>query len=127
MYFECYAPSTVFQEFADDDGVIHIENIPEEMLEIIGFRIPTEFKYSMAPLKIAGLLPSEAGEGIMLPKEITTLSGSDFDIDKLYIIRPVVQLDMWKVRKEYRKLQNKTYDTKAIWDDIYLNFPEIDE
>lgn len=46
-------------------------------------KLPTESKYSMAPLYIKGFLPKAAGETIMLPKEITTLSGSDFDI-KLY-------------------------------------------
>lgn len=79
MYIECYAPSTVFKQFADEDGIIDLNKIPDSMKQLIGFRIPTEFKYSMAPLRIVGLLPSEAGEGIMLPKDITTLSGSDFD------------------------------------------------
>ena len=74
---ECYAPSTVFKEFADENGFIDINKIPKDMLKAVGFRIPTEAKYSMAPLKIVGLLPIEAGEGIMLPKEITLLSGSD--------------------------------------------------
>lgn len=40
----------------------------------------------MAPLYIKGFLPKAAGEAIMLPKEITLLSGSDFDIDKLYVM-----------------------------------------
>lgn len=77
-YMECYAPSTVFEEYADDKGFIDINKVPKEKLELIGYRIPTESKYSMAPLKIKGFLPHEAGEGIMLPYEITLLSGSDF-------------------------------------------------
>ena len=44
---------------------------------MVGYRIPTEDKYSCAPIKIVGFLPREAGDGIMLPAEITTLSGSD--------------------------------------------------
>ena len=40
---------------------------------------PTEDKYSMAPLRIKGFLPQESGGVIMLPSEITTISGSDFD------------------------------------------------
>lgn len=78
-YMECYAPSTVFEEYADDKGFIDINKVPKEKLELIGYRIPTESKYSMAPLRIKGFLPHEAGEGIMLPYEITLLSGSDFD------------------------------------------------
>ena len=50
---------------------------------MVGYRIPTEDKYSMAPLKIVGFLPREAGDGIMLPNDITLLTGSDFDV-KLY-------------------------------------------
>lgn len=126
-YIECYAPSTVFKQFADEDGFIDFDEIPDEMKEIIGFRIPTEFKYSMVPLRIVGLLPIEAGEGIMLPKDITTLSGSDFDVDKLYIIRPVVKLDYFELRQEYKKLQGKKYDVKALWDDIYDTYPQLDE
>ena len=60
--------------------------INEEQLKAIGYRIPTEDKYSLAPMKIKGFLPKSAGEGIMMPLEITLISGSDFDIDKLYII-----------------------------------------
>jgi hypothetical protein len=41
----------------------------------------------MAPLKIVGFLPREAGDGIMLPNDITLLTGSDFDIDKEYLMR----------------------------------------
>lgn len=40
---------------------------------------PTEDKYSMVPLYIKGFLPQQNGSAIMLPAEITTLSGSDFD------------------------------------------------
>ena len=42
----------------------------------------------------------------MLPAEITTLSGSDFDVDKLYIMLPefkVHKYDMMKARKDFAK------------------------
>ena len=45
----------------------------------------------MYPCKIVGFLPSEAGEVIMLPKDITTTSGSDFDADKMFTIRPATR------------------------------------
>lgn len=66
---------------AEIDGII-----PKGMLDMIGYRIPTEDKYSMQPCKVKGFLPRSAGEVVMLPKEITLLSGSDFDIDKLYVM-----------------------------------------
>ena len=53
---------------------------------MIAYRIPTEDKYSMIPIRVKGFLPRNAGGNIMLPKEITTITGSDFDIDKMYIM-----------------------------------------
>lgn len=94
-YFECYAPiqdSNIPKDFIKKDAegneyidVEAMEKANPDLLNMIGYRIPTESKYSMAPLKIKGFLM--AGEGIMLPAEITTLAGSDFDIDKLYMMR----------------------------------------
>lgn len=95
-YFECYMPipsKSLEKALTKEDGTLmDIEEavsrgiMTEDMRKAIGYRIPTEDKYSMAPLYIKGFLPKAAGEAIMLPKEITTLSGSDFDIDKLYIM-----------------------------------------
>ena len=91
-YMEVYAsPYTnqIFNEFADANGVIDIkaiEAVNPDLLKMIGYRIPTEAKYSISPLKIVGFLPRECGEGIMLPYEITLLNGSDFDVDKMYIM-----------------------------------------
>ena len=63
------------------------EKIWNELSEMIAYRIPTEDKYSMTPVKIVGFLPKGSGQAIMLPKEITYLTGADFDIDKLYAMR----------------------------------------
>ena len=84
-YFEVFAPifnEDIFHRFANPDGTIDIdamEKVCPEALQMIGYRIPTEDKYSCAPIKIVGFLPREAGEGIMLPYDITLLTGSDFD------------------------------------------------
>lgn len=62
------------------------ENNAEDILKIIGYRIPTEDKYSILPIKIVGFMPIEAGTTIMLPSDIITMSGTDFDIDKLFLM-----------------------------------------
>lgn len=106
-YYECYAPvydESLYEDFGDGKGGIDMEKIEKanpKLLEMIGYRIPTEAKYSMAPLRIKGFLPKTGGEGIMLPKEITTLSGSDFDVDKMYIMR--YKLDKTDNRKKIIK------------------------
>ena len=50
-----------------------------KLLEMISYRIPTESKYSMVPIKVKGFVNNMSGELIIMPKEITWLSGSDFD------------------------------------------------
>jgi hypothetical protein len=80
----------LFQQFADRDGNIDIKRIEKEnpeLLKIIGYRIPTEDKYSCFPAKIVGFLPREAGDAVMLPADITAITGSDFDVDKMYLMR----------------------------------------
>jgi hypothetical protein len=57
-----------------------------ELLEAIGYRIPTEAKYSIAKMNIVGFTPERMGGVIMLPADITTISGADFDIDKMYVM-----------------------------------------
>lgn len=92
-YFEVFAPiwsDEIAEKFMDENGNIDIKAIEEtnpEMLKLITYRIPTEDKYSMAPCKIVGFMPREAGDTIMLPYELTTIDGSDFDIDKRYVMR----------------------------------------
>ena len=51
----------------------------DEILKAIGYRIPTEDKYSMFPIKIIGFLPSIGGGTVMLPADIIEMSGTDFD------------------------------------------------
>ncbi len=55
--------------------------------EIMGYRIPTQGLNSISHLKVVGLLPEQMGDTIVLPAEFTALTGSDFDIDKLYVAR----------------------------------------
>lgn len=71
---------------------------------------PTEDKYSMVPLYIKGFLPQQNGSAIMLPAEITTLSGSDFDVDKLYIMLP--EFDV--IKYDYRRAMGDFKDSKEI-------------
>mgnify|MGYP006872988421 CR=1 FL=1 len=60
--------------------------LTEEMLYSIGYRIPTENKSSIYPMKIVEFIPEGIGTCVLLPEEITAITGSDFDIDKTFIM-----------------------------------------
>jgi hypothetical protein len=115
-YLECYMPaySRKFYEPLMDPNThqLDVTKLPDDLRKLIGYRVPTEDKYSMAPLYIKGFLPQQNGSAIMLPAEITTLSGSDFDVDKMYIMLPEFNI-------------KKLYNIKRAWDDFYLNNPDI--
>ena len=92
-YMECLAPAytkELFANFMDENGNVDIEAVEAtspELLKMVGYRIPTEDKYSISPLKIVGFLPRVAGDGIMLPYDITLINGSDFDIKFIGVIK----------------------------------------
>lgn len=81
-YYECYLPAYTrrfFTALGREEGNFDINDLPEELRYILGYRIPTESKYSMQPIYIKGFLPQSNGSAIMLPSEITLTTGSDFD------------------------------------------------
>jgi hypothetical protein len=51
----------------------------------LGYRIPTQGLSSTASLKVTDVLPATMGDTIIVPNDFTAMTGSDFDIDKLYI------------------------------------------
>lgn len=53
----------------------------------ISYRIPTQSIASISPLRFVDVFPEIMGDTIMLPEDFTKLTGSDFDIDKLYVAR----------------------------------------
>lgn len=137
-YMEVYAsvPSDeIFNAFRDKKGNIDINAINRVnpgLLEMIGVRIPTEGKLSMWPMKIVGFLPYEAGEAIMLPEEITKITGSDFDSDKQYIIRKALSVVERTAENKKEKVinylleQNKNYTREFVEKayDEYMENPE---
>jgi hypothetical protein len=132
QYAQCYLPAfskKFYEPFLKDvykkdsrgndtDEVIgkeidieKLRNADPAMLKLIGYRIPTESKYSMIPLLIKGFLPQENGSSIMLPSDMTTIAGWDFDVDKLFLMIPEFQLE-------------KSYDIKKAWHDFYKANPD---
>ena len=51
----------------------------------IGYRIPTQGLSSMFSFQVADIVPTTIGDTIIVPEEFTAMTGSDFDVDKLYL------------------------------------------
>ncbi len=121
---ECWLPASskaIFHQFAkkDENGKLvtdgegnpviegmDINKIPVELRDMVGYRIPTEDKYSVLPLRIKGFLNPSEGNSILLPKEITTITGLDFDGDKFFLmIYAFIQKDgqLSKIKYNYNK------------------------
>lgn len=63
--------------------------IPEELFKnIISYRIPNQAISSNDAMEIVGILPSYSGDQAYVYNEITAKAGSDFDVDKLYLMLP---------------------------------------
>lgn len=81
-----------------------INNIPEDSRTIIGYRIPTDSKHSMITFKVVGFLPRESSSVAVIPKELVTQMGSDFDVDKLFIISYNLDNSLNKIDYDTNKL-----------------------
>lgn len=120
---ECYLPAyskKFYQPFMVEKTTpegetymeLDIKKMPDEMKKLVGYRIPTEDKYSMAPLIVKGFLPQQNGSSIMLPADITQIAGSDFDVDKMFLMIP-----------SFHTINR--YDMKAAWREFYKQHPDL--
>jgi hypothetical protein len=73
------------KKFPTDESILEYLNKKENqaILRGIGFRIPSQAMSSIESFKVKGFLPKFMGASVVVPSEITTKAGSDFDIDKL--------------------------------------------
>ena len=70
-----------------------ISDLDSRLLDLIGFRIPSQAENSIERIRIMGFLPESYGNMIVVPAQLTTKTGSDFDIDKLNIYFPTFYKD----------------------------------
>ena len=82
-----------------------------ELDEIIGYRIPTEGKQSIAVMKVVGFVDDALGSTIVVPDAWVSQTGSDFDIDSIYGIQYNTYFDKdGNIRKiEYNKDKRSLY------------------
>ena len=97
-----------FKKFVNEKG-----EIDSRILLNIGYRIPTQGLNSILHLKVVGFLPIGLDQMVVMPREITTQGGSDFDVDKLNLFVPNLTVDGRYIspemdsEKEYNDFKNK--------------------
>ena len=125
---QCYLPAysrKFYEPFLKEvrkDGNTYYELDVKKLQEagldkLIGYRIPTENKYSIIPLKVMGFLPQQNGSAIMLPAEITAIAGSDFDIDKMFLMIPefyTIDYDMRRAKEDFEKVKVDYAETDKL-------------
>ena len=84
----------LINEFGEEEALSQLQKIGAD--EIIGYRIPTEGKQSIAKMKIVGFLDPSQGSTMVVAKDWVTQTGSDFDIDTIYTITHQTHLNRYK-------------------------------
>ena len=85
-------------KYKTDEEILNYLNSTEEgksILRGIGFRVPAQELSSLVTFRVKKFLPQFMGESVVVPSEITTLAGSDFDIDKLNTYLKSIYIDAY--------------------------------
>lgn len=113
--YEALLPWDTKKYFPKDENgnvdIAFLEKNAPELLKIIGYRIPTEDKYSMFNIKIVGFTDVASGGTIILPPEVPFIAGLDFDIDKLFMIKPRFYLETVDGKKVPKYIKPLTEDS----------------
>jgi len=72
------------EDYTNEDGTMDMTKLSPELLNMFGFRIPTQYLNSMSAIKVVGFLPKSSGDLLLAPADWAVQMGSDFDADKLY-------------------------------------------
>ena len=128
---EAFLPAWTKQFFNNGER-ISINDIPQEIREFLGYRIPTEAKYSGVLFDVVGFLPEEMDSSIIMPHELVAQTGWDFDVDSLYNMARAVEKtkdgvnairydDSKTVEKNTKQQRDsRIFDIyKAIWSNPY--------
>ena len=116
-HIEIYLPR--WSKFLDG---MNLNDVPDDIKTMIGYRIPTEGKQSIAIMHVVpypgtedGFLPTAYGSSVVVPDQWVTQTGSDFDIDSVYAMS-----------KSFFKIGDKlvAYNNERYSDDIkgYLSY-----
>lgn len=90
-----------------------IGNRSDAKANTIGYRIPTQAQSSIHALRFVDVLPV-VKDTIILPREFTKVTGSDFDIDKLYLASLAYDVKDSKATREFPKGTKQYYQNKLL-------------
>ena len=114
-YFEHIIPKGMFfdqaRKWLFDNNIIG--NRSDVKANTIGYRIPTQAQSSIHALRFVDVLPV-VKDTIILPREFTKVTGSDFDIDKLYLASLAYDVKDSKATREFPKGTKQYYQNKLL-------------
>lgn len=112
-----------YMEEKDGKYFINKDKVDDELLKLIGLRIPNQGHSSMLTLEIVGFLPNHVKNIILLPPEITSQMGSDNDYDHIFTYSYNTNLMLEK--EVVKDIQNEVNDKFSYdnykGDEEYMN------
>ena len=115
-HFEVISPihDKRIYKFVDEvSGLVDMKALEEtypELLDGVLYRIPTEDLYSIFKVKIIGFLTDDMG-AVIMPSSLTTLSGLDFDIDKMFgFFKDVIPKE-----EDYQYIHEELVDLTSVY------------
>ena len=110
-------------------AVINTKRLPTELLQLFGFRIPTQGPNSTAAIEIVGFLPKESGDLVLAPRDFIAQMGSDFDVDKLYSYMYNTYYENGYLKKDFlkselainKRLEETTAEIESLLEELGLD------
>jgi hypothetical protein len=113
------------QRLNDAIKTTYWQNKYGELIKLPGVRIPTQGPNSLVAATVAEFLPEFAGPTIILPTEIVSQSGADFDIDKLFMMFMNIRNYNGSVEAVKYSSSNRTYE--EIRESIEKEEPKLEK
>lgn len=119
------------KNYVNEQGQIDTTKLPEELLSMFSFRIPTSSHQSGVIIEVAGFLPHNVGDLMIVPKDHTVQIGEDYDIDTRYVyqynyietptgLKKLQQSDLSNVRESLVDTRQEFEDYKQELFDEYF-------
>lgn len=111
-----------FKNYTDEQLIAYLNGTADgkKILSGIAFRIPTQALSSAEVFRVKDFLPEYMGYTVVVPSEITTKAGSDFDIDKLNMYLKSVYVDE-NGELKLVKYQGSEEATKQFYSNVWEN------